>query len=119
MRTEFPIEMLSMGRGACRPARPRARRLGWFVLGMLIGLGAAGVVLGARVAFAPRTIAQRMFADIRATAALNGRDPATAVAKARFRTGVMMRDFGMTRDQAAAYVARVMIEEAGGLCSGI
>ena len=119
MRTEFPLEMLSMGRRARRPASPRARRLGWCVLAVLIGLGAASAVLGARAAFAPRTVARRMFADIRTTALLTGRDPAAAVAKARFRTGVMMHDFGMTRDQAAAYVARVMIEEAGGLCSGI
>lgn len=51
-------------------------------------------------------------------ALLSGRDPDAAVHKARFRTGVLMRDLGMTRSAAAADIARFMLRRGGTLCVG-
>jgi hypothetical protein len=50
------------------------------------------------------------------TALLTGHDPHAAVVKAHYLTGTMMREFGMTQPQAAAYVARSMVWRSNGLC---
>jgi hypothetical protein len=52
------------------------------------------------------------------TALLTGRDADAAVRKAHYLTGAMMRQFGMTRTEAAAYVARSMVWRNGSLCGG-
>lgn len=52
------------------------------------------------------------------TALLSGHDAPAAVRKAQYLTGTMMREFGMTRSQAAAYVARSMVWRNGSLCGG-
>ncbi|HEY1932321.1 MAG TPA: hypothetical protein VGG99_09945 [Acetobacteraceae bacterium] len=104
---------------AAQPGGWRARRLAVIAGALVFVFGMAGAVLGARAAFAPPSVAARMFEDIRYSALFTGRDPEATLRKAHLRVRLLMRDFGMTRDQAAAYVARVMIEESGGLCSGI
>lgn len=52
------------------------------------------------------------------TALLSGRDPDAAVRKARFTIGVLTRDLGMARPDAAAYVARFVRRRSGTLCGG-
>ena len=98
---------------------PQIQRLVLIAVALLLVLGAAVAFLGARAAFAPQSVAAQMFQDVYYAAVFTGRKPDLTVRKARFRTELMMRELGMTRDKAAAYVARIMIEQAGGLCSGI
>jgi hypothetical protein len=52
------------------------------------------------------------------TALLSGRDAGAALRKAHYLTGTMMQEFGMTRAEAAAYVARSMVWRNGSLCGG-
>jgi hypothetical protein len=52
------------------------------------------------------------------TTLLSGRDADAAVRKAHFLTDTMMREFGMTRAEATAYVARSMVWRDGSLCGG-
>ena len=52
------------------------------------------------------------------TALLTGRSTDAALRKAQFRTDLLMREFGMTRSEAAAQAAQSMIWSAGNLCSG-
>jgi hypothetical protein len=101
------------------PATSRAQRLTLLGVALVLVLGLTVAALGARAAFAPPSVAAQMFEDIRYSAVFTGRDPEATLRKAHLRVRLLMRDFGMTRDQAAAYVARVMIEESGGLCTGI
>jgi hypothetical protein len=51
-------------------------------------------------------------------ALLSGRDADAAVRKAHYLTGTMMEALGMTRAEAAAYVARSMVWRNGSLCGG-
>jgi len=51
-------------------------------------------------------------------ALLSGRDADAALRKAQYLTGTMMQEFGMTRAEAAAYVARSMVWRNGSLCGG-
>lgn len=103
-----------------RPASLRRWRVFMLLLvPVLLALGCFTALLGAQTVFASQSITTQMLDDIYYAALLSGREPTAALRKARFRIQLMQRDFGMTRDQAATYVARVMIEEAGGICSGI
>ncbi len=52
------------------------------------------------------------------TALLSGSDADAALRKAHYLSGTMMREFGMTRAEAAAYVARSMVWRNGSLCGG-
>jgi len=103
-------------RGSRRGGLPRISIA--LVLALVLTLGGAAAALGMRAAFAPPSRAAQMFDDVRYAALFAGHDPAAAVRKARFRTRLMMRTFAMTRDQAATYVARLMIGHSGSLCSG-
>lgn len=86
---------------------------------LLLALMCFAALPGVRAVVTPPSITAQMLDKVYYAALLSGRDPVAASRKARFRIQLMQREFGMTRSQAAAYVARVMIEEAGGICSGI
>jgi hypothetical protein len=101
------------------PSGSRARRLMLIAVGIMLAVAIGAVALAARTVFAPPSGAQQMFEDIRYAAIFTGRDSDAAVRKAKLRVHLLMRDFGMSRTRAAEYVARVMIEQSGGLCSGI
>jgi hypothetical protein len=88
-------------------------------IGVVLVAAIGGAVLAARAVLEPPSAAQQMFEDIRYTAMFNGRDPDAVVRKAQQRVRLLMQDFGMSRNRAAEYVARIMIEQSGGLCSGI
>lgn len=96
-----------------------ARRLMLIAIGMMLVVAIGAVGLAARAAFAPPSGAQQMFEDIRYMAMFTGRDSDAAVRKAKLRVHLLMQDFGISRTRAAEYVARIMIEQSGGLCSGI
>jgi hypothetical protein len=105
-----------------RAAWPTGMRAPWLrVIAVVMGLAVAtgGAALTARTLLAPPSAAQQMFEDIRYAAVFAGRDPDAAVRKAKLRVTLLMQDFGMSRDRAAEYVARIMLEQSGGLCSGI
>jgi hypothetical protein len=109
--------IVSIEAARCGGSHVQRRTLIAVALALVLGLTVAA--LGARAAFAPSSVAAQMFEDIRYAAVFTSRDPEATLRKAHLRVHLLMRDFGMTRDQAATYVARVMIEESGGLCSGI
>ena len=58
------------------------------------------------------------FRAVYVAAELSGRDPDAALGKAQFRTGILVRDLGMERSEAAAEVARSLILRIDRLCGG-
>ena len=58
------------------------------------------------------------FRAVYVAAELSGRDPDAALRKAQFRTGILVRDLGMERSEAAAEVARSLILRIDRLCGG-
>jgi tetrahydromethanopterin S-methyltransferase subunit F len=101
------------------PTGTRVRRPRVIAIGMMLAVAIGGAGLALRTVFEPPPAAQQMFEDIRYVAMFTGRDPDAAVRKAKLRVNLLMRDFGMSESRAAEYVARIMLEQSGGLCSGI
>ena len=66
----------------------------------------------------PASAETEAFERVYFSALLSGRDADAAVRKARFRTGILVKDFGMSRAEAAAEVAKFMIWRTGRLCGG-
>ena len=79
---------------------------------------AAGVLPQVGRALNRHTEETAAYDSIYYTALLSGRDADAAVRKAHYLTGTMMQEFGMTRAEAAAYVARSMASRDGRLCGG-
>jgi tetrahydromethanopterin S-methyltransferase subunit F len=104
---------------AAWPTGTYARRLRVIAVGMVLAVAIGGAGLAARAVFEPPSDAQQMFEDIRYAAMFTGRDPDAAVRKAKLRVNLLVKDFGMSRSRAAEYVARILLEQSGGLCSGI
>ncbi len=101
------------------PGGTRVRWLRVMGIGVVLAVALGGATLASRTVFEPPSATQQMFEDIRYAAMFTGRDPDAAVRKAKLRVNLLMRDFGMSEDRAAEYVARIMLEQSGGLCSGI
>ena len=99
--------------------RRRAWQLTLIAIGTMLATAIGVATLATRASSTPRSVAQQMFEDIRYAAMFTGRDPDATVRKAELRTHLLMDDFGMSRTRATTYVARIMIEQSGGLCSGI
>ena len=79
---------------------------------------AAGVLPQVGRALSRHTEETAAYDSIYYTALLSGRDAGAALRKAHYLTATMMQEFGMTRAEAAAYVARSMVSRDGRLCGG-
>jgi hypothetical protein len=79
---------------------------------------AAGVLPQVGRALNQHTEETAAYDSVYYTALLSGRDPDAALRKAHYLTGTMMQQFGMTRAEAVAYVARSMVWRNGRLCGG-
>jgi hypothetical protein len=102
----FRLGMTYVGWARCLP---RAAVLMAFAAGLLLPVG---------VTPARPTSDTQAFDSIYYNALLSGRDADAALRKAHYLTGSLMQHFGMTRFEAAAEVARIMIMRSGALCSG-
>jgi hypothetical protein len=79
---------------------------------------AAGVLPSVAIAVSRSAAEADAFNSVYHAASLSGRDANAAVRKAHFRTELLVKEFGMTRSDAAVEVARNMILRVGGLCGG-
>jgi hypothetical protein len=95
--------------------RGRAR---WIVPATLMMVLAAGILLSVGSTHGRATAAEAKAFSTYYAALLSGRDPDAAVRKARYTAGTLMKQFGMTRPEAAAEVARFVIWRLGRLCGG-
>jgi hypothetical protein len=77
---------------------------------------AAGVLPQIARALNQHTEETAAYDSVYYTALLSGRDADAALRKAHYLTGTMMQEFGMTRAEATAYVARSMVWRNGSLC---
>jgi hypothetical protein len=82
---------------------------------MVAALVAALLLAAAVLIFQP-TAETEAYRSVYYAAQLSGRDPDAAVRKARFRAGILVKQFGMSRSDAAADIARFMIVNAGNPC---
>ena len=99
--------------GAPNGGRPR-----WIVPATLM-VFAAGILLSMESTLGQPTAAETKALDSIYYAALfSGRDPDAAVRKARYTAGTLMKQFGMTRPEAVAEIARFAIWRSGRLCGG-
>jgi len=85
-----------------------------WVMSALVG----GVAVVTESVFTKPKAETEAFESVYYAALLSGRDPDAALRKARFRTELLMKDFGESKSRAAAEVARFMIWRAGSLCGG-
>jgi hypothetical protein len=92
-----------------------ARRLALAALATLL---LATATAWAASALREQAAEAQAFHAVTLAAALSGRDPDAALRKARFTASLLAREFGMTRAEAAAEVARFMIVRGGRLCNG-
>ena len=90
----------------------------WLAAAALTMTIAAGALPQVERALSRHTEEAAAYDSIYYTALLSGRDADAAVRKAHYLTGTMMQQFGMTRAEAAAYVARSMVWRNGRLCGG-
>ena len=93
----------------------RARWIGPSTLMMVF---AAGILLSVESVLAQLTAETKALDSIYYAALFSGRDPDAAVRKARYTAGTLMKQFGMTRPEAVAEVARFAIWRSGRLCGG-
>jgi len=101
------------------PLRPRrVRQTHWLLAAALTTALAAGVLPQAVRALHRNAAETAAYDSVYYTALLSGRDADAALRKAHYLTGTMMREFGMTRTEAAAYVAGSMLWRNGKLCGG-
>ena len=99
----------------------RVRHVGWtqpLLAATLTITLAAGVVPQVARALNRHAAEAAAYDSVYYTALLSGRDAGAAVRKAHYLTGTMMQEFGVTRAEAAAYVARSMVWRNGSLCGG-
>jgi hypothetical protein len=90
----------------------------WLLAAALTVTLAAGVVPQVGRVLNQHTEEAAAYDSVYYIALLSGRDADAAVRKAHYLTGTMMQQFGMTRAEAAAYVARSMVWRDGSLCGG-
>ena len=90
----------------------------WIVPATLMMMLAAGILLSVGRTLGRPTAESEAFDSVYYAALLSGRDPDAAVRKARFTAGILMKQFGMTRPEAAAEVTKFMIWRSGRLCGG-
>lgn len=79
---------------------------------------AAASFLAFRATHDAQTAEAAAYDSVYYTALLSGRDADAAARKAHYLTATIMREFGMTRTEAAAYVVRSMVWRNGSLCGG-
>jgi hypothetical protein len=79
---------------------------------------AGGVLLVAAIVHRGPSTEAEAFASIYYTQLLSGRDPEAALRKTHFTAGILMKQFGKSRSEAAADVAKFMIWRGGNLCGG-
>jgi hypothetical protein len=89
----------------------------WTARVVLIAL-AAGIPHSARGTLDPAAAENEAYRSVYFAALLSGRDPDAALRKAHFTAGYLVKQFGMTRTDAAAEVAKFMIWRTGSLCGG-
>jgi hypothetical protein len=103
----------------CHVGATNGGRARWIVSATLMMVLAAGFLLSVGSTLGRPTAAEtEAFDSIYYAALLSGRDPDAAVRKARYTAGTLMKQFGMTRPEAAAEVARFAIWRSGRLCGG-
>ena len=90
----------------------------WTIPASLIVAVAAGVLPSVAIAVSRSVAETDAFNSVYYAALLSGRDADAAVRKAHFRTELLMKEFGMSRPDAAVEVARTMILSVGNLCGG-
>ena len=88
------------------------------MLATLVMVFAAGILLSGESILAQHTVETKALDSIYYAALFSGRDPDAAVRKARYTAGTLMKQFGMTRPEAVAEVARFAIWRSGRLCGG-
>ena len=84
---------------------------------MMVVLAGGVLLVAAIVHAAPQPKPRRLKAST-THKLLSGRDPEAALRKAHFTAGILMKQFGKSRSEAAADVAKFMIWRAGNLCGG-
>jgi hypothetical protein len=84
-------------------------------LGLFLAVSIAGWV---GVTVRDRVTEAAAYRAVYVAASLSRGDPDAAVRKAHWTTDIMVKDFGMTRGEAAADVARFLILHGAGLCRG-
>ena len=95
---------------ACSPSQAFRLCRAWPLRPIILS---AGSTLGR-----PTAAETKAFGSIYYAALLSGRDPDAAVRKARYTAGTLMKQFGMTRPEAVAEIARFAIWRSGRLCGG-
>ena len=89
-----------------------------WILAAALTVLAGGIPLTVAIAVSWHAAETEAFDSVYYAALLSGRDANAAVRKAHFRTDILVKQFGMTRSDAAAEVARAMIWRSGSLCGG-